>query len=315
LGGNGDRVTNLRVDLSASPAVTPANPFNTGIGTTSPAPTGTRVDHVAVVGNGAPGLVGTFVAGSDGTIRGSVLSGLTNAVTVAVNGATVEGNTLSADCSDVFVLDLSALGLGAATASHVTVQDNTITGPEACPGGPAAYGAGYGAITVFHAPYSTVRDNTVTGVNDIAIGADTQHLTVQGNTLRNDCLGIAFSDLGLPDGAGTATVAGNEVQGTGTAACYPGGYGTLATGIRIDGATNTTVVGNEVHKTVAAPGSTVNGIVVDDLPKSANDQVVANEVHLTLGSAAGYDLFWDGSDSPIFRHNECKTSSPAGLCS
>jgi hypothetical protein len=320
LNGNGDRVTNLKVDLTASPAIVVPGTFNLGIGTDSPSATGTKIDHVAVVGNGAPGETGIFVGGSDAAVRYTRTSGLgSGAITVAVNGATVADNTFSGNCADIQVLDLTVLGAGPETASHVMVQHNTVQGTEVCPGGPPAYGSGFGVITVLHAPYSTVRDNTVTGVNDLAIGADTQHLTVEGNTLRNDCIGVAVSDTGLPDGAGNATVADNEVDGTGSAACYPPGAGNLGTGIRIDGATNTTVVGNEVRSVVTTPaaGSVIAGIVVDYLPSvppASNDVVRDNEVHVALGPATGYDMLWDGSGNPSFQHNECRTSSPVGLC-
>jgi hypothetical protein len=67
LAGNGDRLTNLCVDVSGSPAN--PNPRSLNVGIYGFFTAGATVDRVAVVGNGAVGPVGIFLAGTNGTIR------------------------------------------------------------------------------------------------------------------------------------------------------------------------------------------------------------------------------------------------------
>jgi hypothetical protein len=301
---NGDRVTNLRVDITGSPAVF-------GIATTG-SPTGTSVDDVAVVGNQPAD--GIFLNGSNVTIRGTETSGFHEGVLVTAVGADVRDNFGHGNCTGIAVFDFGLAGppfgpIG--QASNVTLEGNREQGPLPCPSGTGA------GIFLLGAPHSTVRDNAFSGLNTAAIVTASSYSTIDGNTIRDSCLGIDLLNLGIPAPDGPAdhdVVFGNEVHGNPATACYAVPAGTFASGVRADGATNATVAGNEVHVSLTGQSAApVDGIFVDG--QSKNVAVTRNEVHEALNGSPGYDVGWDGTGTHItFVRNECSSSNPAGLC-
>ncbi len=301
---NGDRVTDLRVDITGSPAVF-------GIATTG-SPTGTTVDDVAVVGNQTAD--GIFLNGSHATIRGTDTSGFHEGLLVTAVGAEVRDNFGHGNCTGIAVFDFGLAGppfgpIG--QASNVTLEGNREQGPLPCPPGTGA------GIFLLGTPHSTVRDNTFSDLNGAAIVTTSSYSTIDGNTIRDSCLGIDLLNLGIPAPDGPAdhdVVRGNEVHGDPATACYAVPAGTFASGIRADGATNATVAGNEVHVSLASQSAApVDGIFVDG--QSQNVTVTGNEVREALNGSPGYDLGWDGTGTGIsFARNECSSSDPAGLC-
>ena len=86
-------------------------------------------------------------------------------------------------------------------------------------------------------------------------------------------------------------------------------------GIAIAGAHDNRVIGNLITGNVPpAPTAFSGGVAVvrDFLGAAPNDNLIKGNVVLHNEP----DLFWDGSGSGNrFRHNRCRTSDPAGLCS
>jgi hypothetical protein len=318
-----DRVRDLRVDTSAAPQV-----GNFGIGTVVSSTHTTVEDVVAVASLAAdvkPANDGIFLAGTDATIRGTETSGFHEGILFTSVGGQVEGNLGQGNCSGIVVFDWGLAGffgpLG--QASNVTVVGNREQEQKASCGF-------YGGVGIFliGAPHSSVRDNVISGFNGPAIITASAYDTIEGNAVRDSCLGVDVLDDGIPAPDGPAdhdVVRGNEVTGNSEAGCYSLPGFTWATGIRLDGATNATAVGNEIHVSLPGPSPTrpVDGIFVDGqptifnphTPPPQNVSVVGNEVHEALNGAAGYDVAWDGSGTGIsFVGNECGTSNPTGLC-
>ena len=199
-----DRVTDLRIDITAaSRSGIPGIP-KVGIGTAT-SPTGTTVDDVVAVGNSPD--AGILLVGSNATIRDTETSGLATGLLVSAIGGAVVHNYSHGNCTDILVIDFGLLGLGPlGQAGHITVEGKRLLGPEICPPFQG------GGINVFHAPNTTVRDNSVTGLHDVAIFADSQQVTIADNNLVNNCGGVGISDFAfVPGGAGNAVVRGNEV--------------------------------------------------------------------------------------------------------
>jgi len=307
-----DRVSELRVDITGSPTAVPAF----GIGTRG-SPNGATAERVVAVGN--PADDGIFLGGSNATIRDTETSGFREAILLSAIGGEVKDNVGHGNCSGVVVFD-AAVAIGATgQASNVSVEGNREQGPQPCP-------AGIG-IDMIGAPHSTVRDNTISGFNFEAVSADAVYDTIDGNTIRDTCLGINVLDDTVPAPDGPAdhdVVRGNEVTGSPAAGCYvfsPGG--TFASGIRLDGTTNATVAGNEVNVSLPPAAGPVDGILVDGAPTFFNPAtpapqnvtVTGNEAHEALNGSLGYDIGWDGKGTNIsFALNECTSSNPSGLC-
>ena len=318
--GNHDRVTDLRVDITGA---RPAG-FHVGIGTVA-SPTGTTVGNVVAVGNGQNQDDGIFLRGSDVTIRDTETSGFNEGILVTAVGGQVEDNVGHGNCSGIAVFDFGLAGpffgpLG--QASNVTVEGNREQGPQPCP-----FYAGAGIVLV-GAPHSTVRDNTLSGFDGAGISTDAAYDTIDGNIIRDTCLGVeALTDpIPAPDGpADHDVLRGNEVRGNAAGGCYSLAGGTFVSGIRLDGTTNATVAGNKVHVSLPSPSAAgpVDGILVDSTPPSFNPAtpapqnvtVTGNEVREGLSGSPGYDIGWDGTGSNIsFAKNVCNSSNPSGLC-
>lgn len=200
LAGNGDRVTNRRVDVRGGPAN--PNPLTPNFGIYGFFTAGATVDRVAVVGNGAVGPVGILLAGTNGTIRDTQTSGLSTALGASEIDATIEDNTASGNCNGIVVVDLGLAGVGPlGQASHVTVKGNRLLGPQICP---PLQGEG---IQLIGAAHSTVEDNFVAGLNDAAVFTNSRFDTVVGNTRSTTAEASSSTTTGSSDRpAGAATL-------------------------------------------------------------------------------------------------------------
>jgi parallel beta helix pectate lyase-like protein len=146
-----------------------------------------------------------------------------------------------------------------------------------------------------------------------AEGGSAVHNRVHGN-----CVGImVLSGIeGLPGTAGGLSMRANVIRAN-TRPCEASEEGPALSGvgIAIAGAHDNRVIGNLITGNVP-PGETAfsGGVAVvrDFLGAAPNDNLIKGNVVLNNDP----DLFWDGSGSGNrFRHNLCRTSDPAGLCS
>ncbi len=269
--------------------------------------------------------MGSSSRGSNATIRDTETSGFHEGILVTAVGGQVRDNFGHGNCTGIVVFDFGLAGglfgpLG--QASNVTVEGNREQGPQPCP-----FPAGAG-IFLLGAPHSMVRGNTISSLHGAAIATDAAYDTIDGNTVRDACLGVdVFTDaIPAPDGpADHDVVRGNEVTGSPALGCYSLPGGTFASGIWLDGTTNATVAGNDVHVSLPGPAAAgpVDGILVDGAPSlfspapppPQNVTVTGNEVHEALNGSPGYDMGWDGTGTNVsFARNECSSSNPAGLC-
>ena len=141
--------------------------------------------------------------------------------------------------------------------------------------------------------------------------------TAARNLVRGNCVGImVLSGIeGLPGLAGDLTMRDNLIRGN-TRACEESDEGPAISGVGIAlaGAHDSRVTHNHIMGNVPTGPTAFSGgvaVVKDFLGTAPKDnQVVGNVLRRN-----DPDLFWDGSGSGnVFRHNNCKTSDPAGLC-
>ena len=138
------------------------------------------------------------------------------------------------------------------------------------------------------------------------------------NLVRGNCVGImVLSGIeGLPGSAGGLSMRANVIRAN-TRPCEASEEGPALSGvgIAIAGAHDNRVIGNLILGNVP-PGETAfsSGVAVvrDFLWAAPTNNLIKGNVVLHNDP----DLFWDGSGSGNrFRHNRCRTSDPAGLCS
>ena len=142
--------------------------------------------------------------------------------------------------------------------------------------------------------------------------------TAVHNLVRGNCVGImVLSGIeGLPGSAGGLSMRANVIRAN-TRPCEASEEGPALSGvgIAIAGAHDNRVIGNLILGNVP-PGETAfsGGVAVvrDFLGAAPTNNLIKGNVVLHNDP----DLFWDGSGSGNrFRHNRCRTSDPAGLCS
>jgi nitrous oxidase accessory protein NosD len=138
------------------------------------------------------------------------------------------------------------------------------------------------------------------------------------NLVHGNCVGImVLSGIpGLPGTAGGLSMRANVIRAN-TRPCEESEEGPALSGvgIAIAGAHDNRVTGNRITGNVPSGPTEFSGgvaVVTDFLGAAPNNNLVQGNV--VLGNDP--DLFWDGTGSGNrFRHNRCRTSDPAGLCS
>jgi parallel beta-helix repeat protein len=164
---------------------------------------------------------------------------------------------------------------------------------------------------------ASITHNEAYGNRVGIIAEDASRGKISGNYSHDNGFGIAVTNAG--NGASDWKVTDNRVNHNNKAypkdASFPGSPATSGTGIGIQGATATTVKGNEVLGNQPAlplkgAGIDIHSTAYAGGSDPVNDVIQDNKVHENLQ----YDLVWDLSGSPTFKHNDCDSSNPPGLC-
>jgi hypothetical protein len=170
---------------------------------------------------------------------------------------------------------------------------------------------------------TVVSNNSMTNASFGIFVQDAGKLSLTGNAITNSCDGILILDDNHPDdgqpaGFGNIAVTGNSLGHNNELCPANSSLGQpeiKGTGIAMVGTTNTTVSGNSIAGNVGTDILSGGIILKSAVPfgglAEANDTITGN----TVTGNAPADLVWDGSGSQIsFSHNNCGTSSPAGMC-
>ena len=164
---------------------------------------------------------------------------------------------------------------------------------------------------------ASVTHNEAYGNRVGILALNSSHGTIKGNHAHDNGIGIAVSDAGR--GASDWRVTNNRVNHNNTIFPenypFPGAPAVGGSGISLQGATATLVKGNEVLDNTASVGTFAGGIEVHSTAYAGgsdpiDDVIQNNRVH----GNAPYDLIWDGTGNPVFKHNACDSSDPSGLC-
>ena len=161
--------------------------------------------------------------------------------------------------------------------------------------------------------------------NDLAFGNQfgifirhARHVLVSGNVVSGNCQGILVLDDGQRGGAGNAVIRHNRVfdnnkfcmKNEDTPVTTKGG------GILLLGATHTQVTHNSVTGNAGRKFNS-GGIVVlsaRPLTHGSNPEFDTISFNFAFRNHPA-DLIWDHSGFGVrFRHNDCGTSIPGGLC-
>jgi nitrous oxidase accessory protein NosD len=184
----------------------------------------------------------------------------------------------------------------------------------------AASGAGDAGIYVGDAPdaQSTIKDNSVWDSTFGILSRHTHRVTIADNTVWGNCLGIFVWNDGQPEGSGDNVVRRNEVRGN-NKQCpgFPtegvpafGGGGIVLSGSQQNRVVDNEVTGNRgtsmwsggivlvVGSGPTFQGSSFNVISDNELGRNKPADIIADEV----------------SVNNSFVNNECRTSTPSGLC-
>ena len=165
---------------------------------------------------------------------------------------------------------------------------------------------------------SVIGNRSVNNVGEGLLARDADFGTVRDNVFAGNCAGI----LVLADSPGPATgwkVTNNTVRKNNNACAGDPAENEpplSGIGIALLGAANMSVTNNSVtgNSKGSNPSAVSGGILVMTLPGGStaptNDTVKNN--HLSGNSP--FDLFSDTTGTAAFKGNQCKTSSPAGLC-
>jgi nitrous oxidase accessory protein NosD len=143
-------------------------------------------------------------------------------------------------------------------------------------------------------------------------------VAVTGNQSWGNCLGALVLDDGQPGGVGDVTVRDNRVHDN-NKFCPPNQehpFPVSGGGIVAVGAVRTQIDDNAVSSNAGTTPVSGGVVLVSAQPIDggtieSNDTVQENRLH---GDKPA-DIIWDGSGAGNqFVHNECTSSSPAGLC-
>jgi len=160
---------------------------------------------------------------------------------------------------------------------------------------------------------TTVSGNYASGNALGVLVRHARHVKVTDNTLVGNCTGIALVDDGQPGGQGNTLVSDNRINRN-NKVCPPheevpplGG-----TGIVSVGGANNVITGNEINGNQGSQpfsGGVVLTFGVNGNP-SVGNKVIDNEIH----NNKPYDIVNQSGGANTIRDNDCRTSSPAGLC-
>lgn len=334
---SGNPVIHVRAGQSIQWAVDHAGPGTTikiGPGTFRESIT-IRTDDITIVGSGEhqttiappttlPNNLCTQASGGSGfcvfakninpmTMQ---ISGLTENVRisdVAVSGFPGMGimglGTSGLAVHDVRAIGNGAYGMVAFNSTHAHFTDNT------------ASGSGEAGFYIGDSPDAdaVVADNVALG-NTFGIFVRHAHeASLTQNSTRGNCEGILVLDDGQPGGVGDVTIWNNRVVANNrfcppsTEEHQPAFQGG---GIALVGAQHTKVADNRVF---ANRGAQINsgGILLISAKPITNglDEAFVTITDNTAFGNKPADLAWDGKGTHIvFTDNECRISSPAGLC-
>ena len=144
-----------------------------------------------------------------------------------------------------------------------------------------------------------------------------QHGQAVANSIHGNCAGVAVL-ADLPGPAGLFHLAGNRISNN-TKACAKGEdipFPLSGVGVMLLGANGLKITGNLITGNVPSAETQFSGgiVVVSGLGNPATAPA-GNQVHGNRILRNDPDVFWDGTGSGnSFRGNNCRTSTPAGLC-
>lgn len=163
-----------------------------------------------------------------------------------------------------------------------------------------------------------ILDSSATGERHGVFIRDASQGRIEGNTFRDNCVGIVLLDTSLPNPV-SRWVIRNNIASHNQEACPGGDEGPplSGAGIGLIGVRETTVEGNRTNNNRATGPSVLSGGIVlraaSDVggPAPINNLIRNNVAHRNRP----YDIFWDGSGSSNrFVNNDCDRSSPPGIC-
>ena len=222
-------------------------------------------------------------------------------------------------------------GVTALWASNLTVKDIWADGNfvgifsqgatgESLAGNVVSNNVGPG-LYLFDSPAANASVTGNEGYGNLVgiLAENSSHGKISDNYAHDNCLGIAITAAGA-GGASDWKLTDNRTNHN-NKVCqengpFPGAPAVSGGGIGLQGATATSVKGNEVRDNQPGiPNKFSGGIHVHSTTYAGgsdpiDDIIKGNDVHGNLP----YDLKWDGSGSPTFKHNDCDSSSPSGLC-
>jgi len=145
---------------------------------------------------------------------------------------------------------------------------------------------------------------------------------IHDNKLFDNCVGLFLLDTGAPGAGGNVSVADNRVQSNNLACAGDEEDGEppfSGIGIGILGDTGTHVYDNRIsdHNPGGPSALPTGGIVVVDTTSFGGTVPMNNRINDNrLKHNTPVDIFSDGTGSGnVFHENDCKASTPAGLCS
>jgi parallel beta-helix repeat protein len=209
--------------------------------------------------------------------------------------------------SDVAAVDNGEYGIFSNDSQGTRIADSLATGS-----GEAGFYIGDSRNSA-----NGVVDSVATGNHDGIFVRDASQGLIEGNTIRDNCIGISVLDTGAPVQPSRWMIRGNIVSHN-NAACEPNEEAPplSGAGIVLFGAHDTTVRDNRVNNNRASgPSAVRGGIVVVASPAGGGvpvgNLITGNTAHRNSPA----DLVYDGSGSNNrFRNNDCGRSIPRGLC-
>jgi hypothetical protein len=216
----------------------------------------------------------------------------------------------------VTTLNGGVYGMALLASTNLLVDHNAVQG--------VANTQGAGMYLAFLPNSGTVvSNNSMSNASFGIFVQDAGELSLTGNAITSSCDGVLILDDNHPDdgqpaGFGNIAVTGNSLSHNNE--LCPGNSVThqpeiKGTGIAMVGTTNTTVTGNSVSGNVGTDILSGGIILKSAVPFGGLDESADTITGNTVTGNGPFDLVWDGSGTQIsYSHNNCGTSTPAGLC-